>query len=337
MTMKEKVKELWKLCFDDSDEFIELYFQLRYSNKVNISIQSGDDVIAALQMIPYSMTFYNSEINTSYISGACTHPDYRDRGVMRELLSQSFTQMVRRGTHISTLIPAEPWLFDYYKKIGYAPVFNYTERELYIQESNQPEMCEVRIVNSFDETVYSFFEKKMHERSCCIQHDRDDYKVILDDLKLSGGSVFTAWSKNKIIAMAFIRMQDNSFQVTEILSDQQEAQEAILEKAATHYGVNKFDLILPPEEMNNKPLGMARIIHAKAVLQLYALANPDLEVNIELTDNQLSLNNGYYYLVDGKCMITKKRLPGRHLQLTISELTQYVFASEQAYMSLMLD
>ena len=50
--MREKVKNLWKLCFNDSDEFTDMYFRLRYSNDVNIAIQSGEEVIAALQMLP---------------------------------------------------------------------------------------------------------------------------------------------------------------------------------------------------------------------------------------------------------------------------------------------
>ena len=33
--IKEQVKSLWKLCFDDSEAFIELYFRLRYNNEVN--------------------------------------------------------------------------------------------------------------------------------------------------------------------------------------------------------------------------------------------------------------------------------------------------------------
>ena len=47
--MREKIKSLWKLCFNDSDEFTDMYFRLRYSNEVNIAIQSGEEVIAALQ------------------------------------------------------------------------------------------------------------------------------------------------------------------------------------------------------------------------------------------------------------------------------------------------
>ena len=104
--MREKIKSLWKLCFNDSDEFTDMYFRLRYSNEVNIAIQSGEEVIAALQILPYPMTFGKSEIKTGYVSGACTHPDYRNRGAMRELLSQAFTRMLHNDMSISTLIPA---------------------------------------------------------------------------------------------------------------------------------------------------------------------------------------------------------------------------------------
>ena len=90
MTTKEKVKALWQLCFDDNEEFVEMYFRLRYKNEINVAIESGDEIVSALQMIPYPMTFCGDTVQTSYISGACTHPDFRGNGVMRELLSQGF-------------------------------------------------------------------------------------------------------------------------------------------------------------------------------------------------------------------------------------------------------
>ena len=132
--IKEQVKSLWKLCFDDSEAFIELYFRLRYNNEVNLAIQSGEEVIAALQMLPYPMTFCNKIVPTSYISGACTHPDYRAKGVMRELLSQSFARMLRNGVLFSTLIPAEPWLFGYYAKTSYTPVFRISHKVFSLSE-----------------------------------------------------------------------------------------------------------------------------------------------------------------------------------------------------------
>ena len=58
--MKEKVKALWKLCFDDSDQFIDMYFRLRYKSEINVVIESGNEVISALQMLPYPMSFCGS-------------------------------------------------------------------------------------------------------------------------------------------------------------------------------------------------------------------------------------------------------------------------------------
>ena len=140
--IREKVKNLWKLCFNDSEEFTELYFRLRYNNDINIAIQSGEEVIAALQMLPYPMTFEGEDIHTAYISGACTHPDYRNRGVMHELLSQAFARMLHNNVALSTLIPAEPWLFDYYGRSGYAPVFRYAE-ETFIASGTPTAQCVV--------------------------------------------------------------------------------------------------------------------------------------------------------------------------------------------------
>ena len=65
--IKEKVKALWKLCFEDSEAFIEMYFRLRYNNEVNIAIESGDEVISALQMLPYPMTLWQTDPDIIYL------------------------------------------------------------------------------------------------------------------------------------------------------------------------------------------------------------------------------------------------------------------------------
>ena len=140
--MKEEVKELWHTCFTDSQEFIDLYFRMRYKEEENIAIMKDCKPVSALQMIPYPMTFYNKIWHTAYVSGACTHPDYRSKGVMRQLLSNAYQRMLREGIHLSTLIPAEPWLFDYYRSMGYAAVFGYTTHEVEVDEM-YPKKCDL--------------------------------------------------------------------------------------------------------------------------------------------------------------------------------------------------
>mgnify|MGYP005903981387 FL=1 len=338
MIIKEQVKALWKLCFEDSEEFVEMYFKLRYKNEVNVAIQSGDEVISALQMLPYPMTFCGEMIQTSYISGACTHPDFRSKGVMRELLSQSFARMLRNGIQFSTLIPAEPWLFDYYKRMGYATVFQYSVKEMTLPEFIPSKEIAVNAVSKPQDEVYSYLNKKLSERPCCIQHSAEDFHVIMADLPISGGNLFVARQANEIRGIAIIYKGENCIIINELLAEDKDTEYSLLFAIKQYTGCNHIIQLLPPDkELPQHSLGMARIINAKEVLQIYASAFPEDDMQLEVSDKQLSVNNGYYYLSDGKCRYSAERLPGAHIQTNISELTEKILKKLNPYMSLMLN
>lgn len=341
--MKEKVRQLWERCFHDSPAFTDLYFRMRYSNEVNIAIQSGASVIAALQMLPYPMTFCGKTIDTSYISGACTHPDFRGKGVMRELLAESFGRMHTQGILLSTLIPAEPWLFDYYTRSGYAPVFH-VQTDIFTKDTDSiltPDYS-ITITDSFDPQLYACFEQKMQQRPCCIQHTAEDFKVILADLRLSGGHIYLLHPMQQYdatTAMAFVYPDEpNGLLVGELLADSEEEARLLLQHICQMNGQTNLRLLCPvSKEREGEKLGMARIIDVHAVLQLFAATHPNIEWNLTITDEQLDVNNGYYYLNNGHCMKSVKRLTGSHLALTISELTTKILAPQHPYMSLMLN
>ncbi|WP_307997199.1 GNAT family N-acetyltransferase [uncultured Bacteroides sp.] len=338
MIIKEQVKALWKLCFEDSEEFVEMYFKLRYKNEVNVAIQSGDEVISALQMLPYPMTFCGEMVQTSYISGACTHPDFRSKGVMRELLSQSFARMLRNGIQFSTLIPAEPWLFDYYKRMGYATVFQYSVKEMTLPEFIPSKEIAVNVVSKPQDEVYSYLNKKLSERPCCIQHSAEDFQVIMADLPISGGNLFVARQANEIRGIAIIYKRENCIIINELLAEDKDTEYSLLFAIKQYTGCNHIIQLLPPDkELPQHSLGMARIINAKEVLQIYASAFPEDDMQLEVSDKQLSVNNGYYYLSDGKCRYNAERLPGAHIQTNISELTEKILKKLNPYMSLMLN
>ncbi|WP_294632470.1 GNAT family N-acetyltransferase [uncultured Bacteroides sp.] len=353
--MREKVKALWKLCFDDSEEFVEMYFRLRYNNKVNIAIESGDKVIAALQMLPYPMTFCGSEVPTAYVSGACTHPDHRNRGVMNRLLSEAFGRMYRNGTFFSTLIPAEPWLFGYYARTGYATAFRYEKRTYRLPKEeidaspSASENEEFQSFTDYNEEAYHYLNRKMHERSCCLQHTDADFRVLLADLKLSGGAIFTLSDECGVRALA-VAYPDVSpavshtvppvvFHIGELFSDTPETEHALLTHICKSMEVESLNIITPCTDRHTGfDLGMIRIIQALPVLRLYAAAHPEEKLDIALTDEYLPVNNGYYRLAEGQCTYHRTPLPEQpHEQLTIGQLAIKLFPTEQTYMSLMLN
>lgn len=340
--MKDQVKKLWRLCFNDSEEFTELYFRLRYTDDINAAIWSGDELIAALQMIPYPLTFCGQTVRTAYISGACTHPDFRNRGVMGELLAESFARMHRNRVSFATLIPAEPWLFGYYARTGFAPVFN-LRRETFLPAATAPlpEGTRTESADGFSEEAYTYLYRKQQERPCCVLHTADDLKVVEADLRLGGGKVFTLKAKGGLTALAVAYPDAGGrWTVSEVVADSPQAQTDLLNSLCHTVQTDGLALLLPPSAEpggDGQPLGMARIVNAPAVLHLYAAAHPEAELNLEVTDNQLAANNGYYYLNNGKCMESDRRLPGRHLSLSIGELTQLLLEPARPYMSLMLN
>lgn len=336
--MREKIKALWKRCFNDSTAFIDMYFQLRYTDEVNVAIQKDTEVISALQMLPYPMTFCGHIVQTSYISGACTHPDFRGKGTMRELLKLAFDRMFQNGISFSTLIPAEPWLFSYYSQMGYAPVFQHSVEEITLPSIIPSSEIEINFISDYQEEVYQYLNRKLSEQSCCIQHISDDFRVIMTDLGISDGILVIAKQENVINGLAIAYNADESLIINELFAETKDIENSLLYYLQQHCVHSQIIRLLPPNnEQPQQSFGMARIINPKEILQLYASAFPKEEMQIELTDEQLSMNNGYYLIHKGKCEYSNEPLPGTSIQMNISELTNKILQPLHPIMSLMLD
>ena len=335
---KEATKNLWKSCFNDSDDFVDLYFNLRYTNEVNMTLNSGQEIISALQMLPYPMTFCGEVISTAYVSGACTHPDYRGNGVMSELLSQAFARMFRNKSWISTLIPAEPWLFDYYARMGYATVFHHSIKKDFVFLDEPMSGINIRQTLEYEKDIYHYLNEKMAERPCCIQHTANDFSVICAELKRTNMPIYVATQEDLIVGIALISQEKKNVMVQELFSNSEKISNTLLYHIKQQTEAEQLQLIIPTT--NQHPtfaIGMARIIDAKSILKLYAAAHPEQELNLELTDDQIASNNGHYYLNRGKCMYSKERLPGTHVSLSIAQLSEQILSPLHPYMSLMLN
>jgi predicted acetyltransferase len=341
MNVKEQVKDLWRICFDDAEDFVNMYFRLRYREEKNMVIQEDNKIISALQMIPYPMTFCGTTIQTSYISGACTHPDYRRKGAMHKLLLQAFARMYSEGVLISTLIPEQPRLVDYYGCMEYVSVFNYSKCVWKLSEISETDE-NIRIEQSvkYRDDIYDYFNRKMSERLCCIQHTKADFCVVLANLFLSKGNLFFAvrGEERKIEGVAFVMAEKEIGYVNELFAENPEIENELLRQTAIRCKCNQLIVISPSKNMPEPfPLGMARIIDAKGILNLFAATHPEIEMNIELHDAVLYANNGYYYLRNSKCIANKNKLAKVHKQLSIGELTKMVLSGMQPYMSLMIN
>ncbi len=283
---KQQVIDLWKASFNDPDEFINLYFTQVYKPENTLVTEKDGRVVAALQMLPYTMTFWGNEIPVAYIAGACTAPEERNKGLMGQLLAEAFAEMERRNIPLTVLIPADNWLFDYYRRTGYTEAFDQSAR-MYTYNGTVVQLPKIvvtqaRILELKD--YYPYFQKKMKERNCCLQHTFDDFNTIFQDFQLSNGQLLVALDpQRQPVGMAFVLppYEDHTLVpgekaiVRELLADTEEIKALLLQEAAIQNNTSQILYYTPPVTGDSQRKGMARMIDRKRLTELFISSNPD--------------------------------------------------------------
>ncbi|GAB6395292.1 MAG: GNAT family N-acetyltransferase [Bacteroidales bacterium] len=281
---KKQILNLWKTVFNDSEEFVRLYFDRVYKDENALTIERGGRIASALHMLPYTMTFCGEEIPVAYISGACTLPSEQSKGLMRKLLQQAFGEMAKRGAALTALIPAGKALFNYYRRQGYTEIFDYSLKEYTRRETIAPEPAWTIAPYTQqrpDKEIYGYFIRKLRERQACMLHTCDDLAVILKDLEIMGGQFFVAYNKERQAAgMAFVSPPEKNgnesvVPVKEILCDSEAVKNSLLYEITGRCNVTQALYRLPcGNGVAPHPYGMAKVIDAGRLINLWLAAHP---------------------------------------------------------------
>lgn len=280
---KPQLIDLWRTSFDDSEEFIKLFFDRVYKQENALFIKEDGKIVSALQMLPYRMNYYGTEIPVSYIYGACTLPSKRGRGLMRQLIQKAFDVMKSREVALTVIIPADPWLFDYYRDLGYTDAFDFSE-ETYIRSSTplyEPEILVVPPEVPSLASLYNFFDKKQRERTCYVLHDYEDFVTILRDLQISGGKILTALDiQEKPLGMIFFYPSSDHLYVRELIYENEHIKNLLLQEATIQYSVEKAVYRNPFTGPGTYPLGMARVLNRDRLIHHWAFTHENSVLNI---------------------------------------------------------
>jgi len=324
---KREVMELWRLCFDDTEEFIRFYFEKKYREENALVSRNEQGVaIAALQMLPYPMTFAGRRIMTGYISGACTHPLARNRGIMTGLLREAFYVMRERKIPASILIPASEWLYGYYGKMGYATVFDFAPERYSVLE--KPVFGHSRVEAIRDEALltdelFGYFQKMMWLRPCCVQHDREDFEAIVEDLRISGGALIAAYEGKRVVGMAFAEPRENYVLVKEGMYDSDDVKGVVLWGVMNYLNAAEIYCRALPSGENDEHRGMARVLDVEEMLRLYSMNYPDRSFVLKVIDEWIPENTGIYVVGQGDCLRDNGKRA--EAELSVRELTQLLF------------
>ncbi len=110
---------LWQVCFHDEEEIIRLFLQ-RLDKDVACRVDERDDrIVAAAYLVDARMTTPKGLVPVWYEYALGTLPEYRNQGIMTQLLDSIKKEARRRKIPYTALVPAEARLAPYYEKQGY--------------------------------------------------------------------------------------------------------------------------------------------------------------------------------------------------------------------------
>jgi hypothetical protein len=333
---KWQTRALWKLCFNDSNDFLHLYFNKKYTPDANSVIVDKGRVVSALQRLPYRMVWNGTDVPVGYLSGVCTLPERRGHGLMRQLLGEAHRRMYADGQWFSLLIPAEEGLKSYYARSGYvtcAPSPSYASA--LATGCSAENLCHTVFRNRQKDDCAQLAgwittcQTKL--RPCFVCQTEQDIDVVLDDLFLSGGVWVKATDREGNIKGIVLATPENEkdIRILDVFVQENTAiAQALFREAARGLQRERGKAIY-----REAPVQI-RILNAKRALALHASVHPELQLTFSLEDKDIAENNGTYILAKGECRHTGDRAAPSY---TAEELVQLLFRDQWPYLSLMLN
>lgn len=338
--VKQQTRELWKECFHDSDEFLDIYFSDKYEGAANLTTCREGRVVAAVQILPYRMSFYGRNVLSGYISGLCVHPDYRKQGIASELLQRANRILYRQGATFSFLIPGNDELRKFYEKPQHGAYWTSTYRlEVECKPEGAETDSEIEIEQPYEWPLELYlFYRRNSGYPFIFNPSENDFYAALSTCDLEDGFVLTARRHRKLVGICLaVPTDDKRIIIRSILVKSQKVKDAFLRYLAKKTGCEKIVAKAPaPGSMKGvEPYAMARVVCADRLFGNVLAAYPDFQLCIGIDEDRfVPENNGYYDLHDSKIFISDQRPDS---VVTPGGMASMFLSAHPVYTEMMLD
>lgn len=328
--VKTQVRALWKLCFNDTEPFMNLYFNHKYQPGLNSYIEENGRVISALQRLPYQMVYGCTTLQVAYVSGVCTHPERRGQHLASTLMEQAHRQMHADGKSLAVLIPAHDSLTAFYQPLGYLSLTPATHRPCIL-----PQQCINPVCTTYTtmpqgrlKEWQSYLDAQLRHVPYAILHDADDLYTALTDVFQCNGCVAEARTDEHCCGLLIAVPTAGHTMILEQFADSNDVATLLLRAACRALNADSQATI----QCNAV---MIRVINVHTILDAYASQHPNLTTRILITgDKHIADNNGLYVLRNGKSE-KATATDGDYKEIPIGLLPQFLFPDASPHLSLM--
>lgn len=286
----------------------------------------NDVLIAGSGIIPFEIKVRSKTFKMGGVDGVATKPEFRNRGVIREIFKQIYQDLYKNKIPISVLYPFK---ISYYEKLGYAVV---NEEILYhfeissiINRKTNYFMKEVEEINEDIKHVYDEIINKydyIAKRSEIQWKDlvKSNYKFICYDKDRPVGYIFLHFPKMDTPWWEQLDHIENTIYIRETFWLNQSAKQTIFNFLWSHRDQRKYIAgAFPVNEniiglLNNPrilareihPNSMLKIIDVKTILESLNYSISDFSISIRVHDKDCPWNNSNFLLTSDNKIINVK-------------------------------
>ncbi len=275
-------KALWKEAFQDSDAFINWYFDHKILQGNSLCMFEGGELLSIVHMIPYAVRIQGRPVNSAFIAGVATSEKRRGEGLMRTMLSESLALLKTRGTAITHLYP---FSHKFYEKFGWA-AYSCVSRQTVTAASRLRGADVIETMNA--DELSPMYNRMMKDFDGYVIRGKREWEWRLGELKSDGGRCAVLIRDDRACAYMLYYATKEKADIIETVYEDEEDIGALLAYILSQ-GHGRAEYYIPSEGINSAKHGMARIVDAKALL--LELDAQDLVLNYDIVDDFAVWNN----------------------------------------------
>lgn len=291
---KERIRQLWELCFSDSPPWTDWFFQTRFRSEQTVCWQEDGQIVSDMQLFPYPLRLRGQTVPALCVTGVATHPDYRGRGYMGKLFAYTMAWAAQKGYVCLFNMPQTVNLYEKYNHLYF------TDRMTVQINSNKPvQDLGIELDPSADILpLLSCYREFMGKYSGPIDRTPDLQRLRIEDFFADGGKGLCIMKDGEVESYALYAEQPDKLEASEVIYHSQESLYAVIDALLAKSISGQIHLTLPGDaalwmskyscKIDLHPMNVLRILQPEKLLQLLGLP-PALTLG--LTDPFLPENN----------------------------------------------
>lgn len=295
---KNNFRKLWDISFGDSKTFSDWFFDTRFVPDYSAVIEEENGVISSeVQSMPIFLNVRETAIPSTIMVGACTHPDYKRRGYMKELYTYYMNMIGDMGVVLCAHTPAVLRTYFY---VGHYPVsdtaFIETENSQGADVSN--DIVEFDLKSNIS-PLLKCYSLAAQRYSGIVLRSFADFKLKVSDYLSCNAKCACVVNDNNVTAYAVYFDDENGISGEEIISLDELSEQKIVNFLFNVGKGRKVKVKLPPEtksEYNSgiktvNPRNVCGVANAPALLKAVGRG---LNYAVEIKDPAVERNNGVF-------------------------------------------